>query len=132
MNYIQHAAFVSVGRGCAFAGLAVFVMMAGLSFDPLLAARTAGYGCLIITVVLVLNAMRARYRPFKRTETWIILPKDKRPPEAVAQRLVGETLRETYLWFAQQGAMISAFVWATALAMQLAGVQPWQVPAGRG
>lgn len=131
MDHIQHAAFVSVGRGCAFAGLAVFVMMAGLSFDPLLAAKAAGYGCLIITGFLIANGMRARYRPFKKTETWLILPKHMRPPESIAQRVVGETLRQTYLWFAHQLAMISMVVWAVALVMQLAGVEPWQVPVGR-
>lgn len=126
MDHIQHAAYVSVGRGCAFAGLAVFVMIAGLSFDPLLAAKTAGYGCLIITGFLIANAMRARYRPFKKTETWIILPKNRRPPEAIAQRVVGETLRNTYLWFAYQIAIITVFIWAAALFMQIAGVEPWQ------
>ncbi len=132
MEAIENAAYISVGRGCGFAGLAVFITMAGLSFDPVLATRMGGFGCLIITGFLVLNGLRARKRPYKRTETWIILPKDKRPPETIAQRVVGETLRETYMWFAYQAALISACIWATVLALQIADVQPlFEVPERR-
>lgn len=121
MDAIENAAYVSVGRACGFAGLAVFCLMFGLSFEPALAARTGGVVCLAVTLILAFYAYRARTRPYKRTELWLILPKDQRPPAGVAQRLIGEALRETYLWFAKQAAIISVVLLASSLALQMTG-----------
>ncbi len=123
MEIIQNAAFVSVGRACGFLGLAVFCLMMGLAFDPALAARTGGGLCLGTAVYLSICAWRARERNYKHTETWLILPKDKRPPATIAQQVIGEALRETYLWFAKNAALIAAVLLAAALVEQLAGVR---------
>ena len=37
MEAIENAAFISIGQACGFAGLAVFCMVFGLMFDPVLA-----------------------------------------------------------------------------------------------
>ena len=71
MEAIENAAYISVGRACGFAALAIFCLMFGLSFDPPLAARTGGLLCLGLTVILGLYALRARSRPYKRTELWL-------------------------------------------------------------
>ena len=118
MDAIENAAFVSVGRACGFAGLGLFCLMFGLSFEPPLAARAGGLVCLAITVVLAAYAAMARRRPYKRTELWLILAKDQRPPAAIAQQVIGQTLRITYLWFAQQTALMAIVLWFSALVLQ--------------
>jgi hypothetical protein len=93
--------------------------MFGLSFEPALAARTGGILCAIVTAILILYGNLARNRPYKRTELWIILEKEKRPPSGVAQQIIGQALRETYLWFARQSAVISAVLLVSAFGLQL-------------
>ncbi|MEM7426207.1 MAG: hypothetical protein AAF441_08925 [Pseudomonadota bacterium] len=123
MEVIQNAAFVSVGRACGFTGLAVFCIMLGLAFDPALSARSGGLLCLGLAAYLSFCAWRARERNYKRTETWLILPKDERPPASVAQKVIGEALRETYLWFAKNAALLAAILLAASVVLQLAGVR---------
>ncbi len=126
MDAIENAAFVSVGRACGFAGLAIFCLMFGLSFAPALAARTGGVLCLSVALILALYAFRAPRRPYKRTELWMILAKEKRPPSVFAQRVVGGALRETYVSFARQAALISLVLLTVSAVLQLAGVgQLW-------
>ena len=121
MDAIENAAFVSVGRACGFAGLGIFCLIFGLSFQPVLAARTRGALCLALTLLLATYAFRARTRPYKRTELWLILARDQRPPATVAQKVVGEALRATYLWFAQQAATISMVLLVAAVVLKLMG-----------
>ncbi|MGI9378801.1 MAG: hypothetical protein ACR2OW_04045 [Methyloligellaceae bacterium] len=123
MDNIEEAAFISVGRACGFAGLAAFCLMFGLSFDPILALKTGGIFCLGITLILAFYALRARSRPYKRTETWLLLAKTHRPPSEIAQKVIGEALRDTYLWFAKQAAIISILVWGLAFLLQILGVE---------
>lgn len=123
MKDIQNAAFVSVGRACGFAGLAVFCLMIGLAFDPALAARVGGALSLVLAIYLYICAWRARQRHYKRTETWLILPDDERPPASVAQRVIGGVLRETYLWFAKAAALVAILLLAASLVLQLTGIR---------
>lgn len=115
MSPIENAAYVSVGRACGFAGLGVLCIVLGLSFDPVLAAKAGAILCLGIAVFLVWCGWRARERPYKKTEVWLILAKGDRPADSYAQRLVGHALREAYMRFAQQIAMIAAVFAGSAL-----------------
>ncbi len=108
MEAIRNAAYVSIGRACGFAGLAIMVTMLGLSFDLVLAAKAGGLICLSTTGLIWLYGVRAPSRPYRRTEAWLILPREYRPPAAVAQKLIGESLQDASFWFAKQGAAISA------------------------
>ena len=121
MEEIERAAFVSVGRACGFAGFAVLLLMVGLSFEPVLAARTGCVLCLMVAGILYVYAARARSRPYKRTEVWTILPRDKRPPAAAAQRIIGQALHETYLWFARQAAIVSGLLLAASVVLRFIG-----------
>lgn len=123
MHAIENAAFVSVGRACGFAGLAVFCLVFGLSFEPVLAARTGGVVCLGLALVLTLYALWAPVRPYYRTELWLILPRDQRPPSAVAQQVVGQALRAAYRWFAQQAAIIAIVLLGVSVVLQLLGFE---------
>ncbi len=122
MNPIETAANISVGRACGFASLAVICVVMGLSFDPILATRVGGVLCLIITLVLLMRANTARQRPYKRTELWLILPKRDKPPEAFAQRVIGEALREVYLRFARTAVIVSMAFVAVSLLLSLSEI----------
>ena len=119
MDAIENAAYITVGRACGFAGFAVLVLMAGLSFDPAFAARTGGILCFGIAGLLYLYALRARSRPYKRTELWVVLAKEARPPAEVAQRLIGEVLRITYITFAKQAAGLGLVLVLASLILKL-------------
>ncbi len=77
-------------------------------------------------MVLAAYALRARTRPYKRTETWLILAKDQRPPAGVAQQLIGEALRETYVWFARQSAVFAIVLLASSVVLDFAGIGLWE------
>jgi len=119
MEAIENAAFISVGRACGFAGLAVFCMVFGLLFDPVLAARTGGLISLAVAATLALYAHFARTRPYKRTEVWMILRQEERPPKTVAQQLIGEVLRVTYIKFARQTALVALTFLTVSVILQL-------------
>ncbi len=117
MDAIENAAHVSIGRACGFAGLGIFCVMFGLSYEPDLAARAGGTLSLVVALILAFRAWTARTRPYKNTELWIIIDKDKRPPGEIAQQVVGEALREAYLWFAESAALIAFVLLVSALAL---------------
>jgi len=123
MKEIENAAYVSIGRACGFSGLAIFCLMFGLSFEPVLAAKAGGVLSLMLAGILTGYGFYARRRPYKRTETWLILPKDKRPPPEIAQQVLGNVLRDSYLWFAQQVAYVALVFLGVALLLGLAGVE---------
>ncbi|MDX2259629.1 MAG: hypothetical protein NW205_12030 [Hyphomicrobiaceae bacterium] len=110
MEFIERAAMVSVSRGCGFGGLAIFCFMVGLSPHPQISTTTGGVLCIFMAAVLVLLAFQARSYPYKRTEVWLLLAEEHRPPSPVAQKLIGTVLRDTCLRFAQH-----ALVFAMAL-----------------
>ncbi|MGI9407879.1 MAG: hypothetical protein ACR2O4_16000 [Hyphomicrobiaceae bacterium] len=124
MDSIENAAFVSIGRAVGFAGFGIFVLMFGLSFDPSFAAGTGGTLCLGVTMILLYYAWRARTRSYRRTELWLILRKEDRPPKGIAQRVIGETLRETYFWFAQQAVTIAIVLLAAAIVLGVVHPSP--------
>ena len=121
MEEIRHIAYETVLRACAFASLAIFCVMIGLSFLPRSAFQAGGFLTIAMTFVLVLKAYEARTKNHRRTELWLYLPKERRPPEASAQRTIATVMRETYLLFARWTALISIVMWTIALLFSLAG-----------
>lgn len=104
---IEHLAHVSVARGCGFVALGIMTFFIGMSGDLVVAFKSAGYLSLLACAVLLLRGGLARSQPYRRTELWIMLKPAERPPEAVAQQLIGTALREVYLHFARQAAILS-------------------------
>lgn len=121
MEAIEKAAFISVGRACGFAGLAILCTMIGLSFDPLVAARTGGMFTFAMTLFLGYRARTAPTRPYRRTEAWMMLARSELPDEARAQRMIGGALKNAYLWFARQCAFITVILWSAVIVLALAG-----------
>jgi hypothetical protein len=58
----------------------------------------------------------------EKTEMWLYLPKDFRPPEAYAQWASSTILRDTYLTFALWTSAIAISMWVVALVLSLFGV----------
>ena len=101
-----------------------------MSFEPVFAARTGAGLCVALALILAAYAYWAPTRSYKRTELWLILAKDQRPPAAFAQRVVGTALRDTYIWFSRQSAIIAIVLVAVSVAFQVFGVSGlWDEPS---
>ena len=111
MEEMRRIAYETVLRACGFASLAIFCVMIGLSFLPRSAFQAGGFLSMVMTLVLVLKAHEARTKDHRRTEMWLYLPKESRPPQAFAQKTVSTLMREIYLLFARWTAIISIVMW---------------------
>ena len=112
---MRRIAFETVLRACGFGSLTIFCIMIGLSFNPLVSFQSGGMLTSVMTGILVLKAYEARTKPYRRTEMWLYLPKEARPPEAVAQRITAALMREVYLNFALWTSITSIVMWGIAL-----------------
>lgn len=122
MEKLRRAAFMSVGRAVGFSGFAIFTLMTGLSFEPLLALRSGGVLILLLLAGLLLKAHRAPRADFRRTEAWLLLDRSERPDERYAAFVVTTALRDAYLMFARWTAGVAVFVWASAILAAWVGV----------
>ena len=124
MEHMRRIAYETVMRACAFASLAIFCVMVGMSFQPRLAFQAGGFLTILMSVVLIIKAYEARTKPYRRTEMWLYLPKELRPPEAYAQWASATVLRETYLTFALWTSAVAIAMWILALVFFLLGIGP--------
>jgi hypothetical protein len=122
MEKMREIAFQSVQRACLFGALAVFCLMVGLSFEPQLAFKVGGMATTAMAGILAYKAREARNKPYQKTEMWLLLPKEFRPPKAYAQRVSAAILRDTYLNFALWTSAIAVVMWAIALLLGLIGL----------
>ena len=122
MEDMRRVAYATVLRACGFGSLAIFCFMVGLSFEPRIAFQSGGVLTMIMTGILILKAQEARTKPYRRTEMWLYLPKEHRPPAASAQQLTSVVLRETYMTFALWTSLVAVAMWAIALFFSLLGL----------
>jgi hypothetical protein len=121
MDDMRRIAFETVLRACGFASLAIFCVMIGLSFEPRAAFKAGGMLTLLMTAVLMLKAYEARTKNHRRTELWLYLSEEQRPPEPYAQRACSAVLQETYLTFARWAALVAVAMGLLALGFSLLG-----------
>ncbi len=121
MEDIRRIAYETVLRACGFGSLAIFCIMIGLSFQPRAAFQAGGFLTLLMTAILILKAYEAQTKDHRRTELWLYLPEERRPPKAEAQWAVSTAMRETYFLFARWTAIISIVMWVIALFFSLIG-----------
>src|SRR5438552_3830917 len=121
MEDIRRIAFETVLRACGFASLAIFCVMIGLSFEPRAAFQAGGFLTTLMAVILMVKAREALTKNHRKTEMWLYLPKEVRPPEAYAQWACSTVLRETYLTFALWTSLIAVAMWVLALGFSLVG-----------
>jgi hypothetical protein len=118
---LRRIAFETVLRACGFGSLAIFCVMIGLSFEPRIAFQAGGTLTLLMTGILIFKAHEALTKNHRRTEMWLYLPKELRPPEASAQQTTSVIMRETYLTFALWTSAIAIGMWLLALIFAFAG-----------
>lgn len=111
---LRELAEISTARACGFAGLAILCLMVGLSSSIETTLKAGGYSALLVAAVLLLMAQRAPTLPYRRTELWLMLDDSERPPEALAQRLLGDIRRAAFLRFAAYHAVAAAALLAAA------------------
>jgi hypothetical protein len=95
--------------------------MVGMSFLPSAAFQAGGFLTLVMTGVLLIKALEARSKDHRRTEMWLYLSKEQRPPPATAQRITSTVMREIYLTFALWSSIIAIVMWAIALFFSFIG-----------
>jgi hypothetical protein len=88
--------------------------MIGFSYDPVLSARTGASLSLVTALVLAYRSALALSRPYRKTETWLILEETARPPKSLAQRLIGSALREAYAWYGRAAALATIVLGSAA------------------
>ena len=121
MENMRRIAFEVVSRACLFGSLAIFCVMVGMSFDARLAFQAGGFLTTLMAVVLIYKAIEARTKDYRRTEMWLYLEKNVRPPAAYAQWASATVLRETYMTFALWTSAIAIAMWVIALLCALIG-----------
>jgi hypothetical protein len=121
MEHMRRVAYETVLRACGFASLGIFCVMTGMSFHPKLAFQAGGFLTTIMAFILILKAREALTKDYRRTEMWLYIDKDFRPPEAYAQWASATVLRDTYLTFAMWTSLISVTMWILALIFSLLG-----------
>ena len=122
MDDIRRVAYEIVLRACSFGSLTIFCIMIGLSFDPRISFQSGGVLTTVMTLILALKAYEARTKPYRRTEMWLYLPKEARPPEGSAQRITATIMREVYLTFALWTSAIAIGMWAVVLILSFIGL----------
>jgi hypothetical protein len=122
MEHMRQVAYETVLRACGFGCLAIFCVMIGMSFDPRLAFQAGGFLTTIMAFILILKSREALSKDYRKTEMWLYIDKQFRPPEAYAQWASSTILRDTYLTFAMWTALISVVMWVLALIFSLTGM----------
>lgn len=121
MQEMRRIAYETVQRACLFGSLAIFCVMVGMSFEPRLAFQAGGTLTALMAIILMYKAREALTKPYRKTELWLYLPEELRPPADHAQWASATVLRETYLTFAQWTSAISIAMWVIALLFRLLG-----------
>ena len=122
MEEMRKQAFASVARACSFGMLAIICVMVGMSFDPRAVFQAGGILTLMMTFILILKARYALTQNYKKTEMWLYLEKNFRPPEAYAQWAASTVLRDAYFTFAMYTAAISIVMWVLAFLVAASGL----------
>ncbi len=115
MEHLREAAYSCIYRACGFAALAIFCMLIGMSHDSLAMLRCGGVLTTLTGLVLYLKARNAPVRDHRRTEMWLYIPKDRRPPASLAQWAVGNVLQEAYSHAAQWAFGFAIAFWSLSL-----------------
>jgi hypothetical protein len=118
---MRRIAYETALRACSFGALAIICVMIGLSFAPRAAFQAGGFLTTLMAVILIYKAYEARTKNYRRTEMWLYLPEDQRPPASYAQWASATVLRETYLTFARWTAGIAIVMWVLALMFSFFG-----------
>ena len=124
MDRIRDLANVSIRRGCGFGLLAIATAMVGMAYDVGLAVRMGAIGVSLMVAVLLLLGVRAPQRSYKDTETWILMDRRHDLPEARAQQVIGNILRDCYFHHATLIGSAAGLLWILAYVLFIFGRDP--------
>jgi hypothetical protein len=119
MQRVQDCADQSIRRGCGFGFLAVATAMVGMSSEMALAMKMGAIGTSLMAAILVLKGLNAPRRNFKHTEVWILLDRRHNFPDGRAQAVIGNILRERYLWHATWVASAAVTLWLVSFLLNV-------------
>jgi hypothetical protein len=111
VDRIKYFADLSIRRACGFGFIAVVTGMVGTAWSVALAVKTGAVGVTLMGAILVYKALRAPAKPYKSTEVWLLLERHHDLPEARAQQVFGNIMRERYLWHATRVALVALVLW---------------------
>jgi hypothetical protein len=98
-----------IGRNCSFAGLAIVLVAVARADDPALALDMAGILNLVMMAILLLVAVNASGRDYRRTEVWALLKaRGTTLPPTAAHKLISTVRRETCVHFARYATVAAA------------------------
>ncbi|MSO89132.1 MAG: hypothetical protein EXQ89_04070 [Rhodospirillaceae bacterium] len=121
MDRIRYFADQSIRRACGFGFLALATGMVGLYWDIASALKLGATGATFMAALLVWKAFEAPRRNYRRTEVFLMMDKKHDFPEARAQQIFGNTLRDRYLGHATIIAGLAAILWLFAFIVQAVG-----------
>lgn len=120
---VETCADLSIRRACGFAGLAVATVMMGLSYDMPLALRIGAQLLALLTLGLVIAALRAPHRNLRHSEVYALLKHAGLPRGRLAapdtQRQIASVLRARLYWHAERVAAAALGLWAVAALLTL-------------
>ncbi len=119
MENIERLAQLSILRALGFAALGIATAMMGLSYEPVLCFFWGAGLCLITAVILFWKGVNAPTRSLRKTEIYILLDKDFGMPMEIAQRKIGQLLRQIYFRYAQFALGFAILFWSVSLVLRL-------------
>lgn len=111
MDRIRYFADLSVRRAVGFCLLAIFTVFIGLSYNWLMAFRSAAIMLSLMAAALLHCAWRAHRKDYRRREVWVMLDQWHGLPEHRAHHTISDVMRETFLRYAEHGAWAAAALW---------------------
>lgn len=121
IDRIRRCADLSIRRACGFGLLAIATTMVGASAQAVLAFKIGAVSATLMAVILILKALEAPRRSYKRTEVWYMLDRRHGLPESRAQHVFSSVLRERYLWHATAAGMLALALWGITFLLRLFG-----------
>ena len=125
MTRLQPLVDLSIRRACAFAALAIGLVVSALLFDPLLALRVGGAGSALVVVALLVAAWRAPRKDIRDSEVYGLLRSAQPPPphlsEPGTKAHIAAVLRARLLWHADRALLAPLVFWGLALGLWLLG-----------
>jgi hypothetical protein len=93
--------------------------MLGFAHDPQRSAQAGSLLFFTLALGLIWKAQLALRANYKKTETWIMLAPEDRPPETTAQTVLSVILRDVYLLHARYSAVAAVALLLAAVALSL-------------
>jgi hypothetical protein len=117
---LEALAVLSVRRACGFGALAIATLMFGLIGTPAVAFGSGAVCCLLMALILYWKGDRALQQDHRKTEVWMMLAENHRPPHDIAAVVVPRILRRIYLEHCRLALSVAGGLALPALGLQLA------------